>query len=109
MTTVSEWMKKNMPDTYEFIRNFFKALNNRPGGHSLRKLLAVGFFWLIAIIVLRYTDTTNAVAMAGVLSGMITTLIVTYSVSNYQERKNINGKADNTLNELTDDQETSKS
>lgn len=81
------WFKKTFPDTYEFIRNFFKALNNKSEGHSLRKWLAVGFFWIISECVLRYTDPNNVVSVITVLSGMITTLIVTYTVGNYQEKK----------------------
>lgn len=82
-----QWFKKTFPDTYEFIRNFFKALNNKSEGHSLRKWLAIGFFWLIGATVLKYTDTNNLVSVITVLSGMITTLIVTYTVGNYQEKK----------------------
>lgn len=81
------WVKKTFPDTYEFIRNFFKALNNKSEGHSLRKWLAVGFFWVIAEAVLRYTDANNLIGVITVLSGMITTLIVTYTIGNIQEKK----------------------
>jgi hypothetical protein len=81
------WFKKTFPDSYEFIRNFFKALNNKSEGHSLRKWLAIGFFWIISECVLRFTDANNVVSVITVLSGMITTLIVTYTVGNYQEKK----------------------
>lgn len=81
------WFKKYFPDTYEFIRNFFKALNNKSEGHSLRKWLAIGFFWLTSVTVLRYTDATNLVSVITILCGMITSLIVTYTVGNYQEKK----------------------
>lgn len=87
MAIVSEWLKGNMPDTYEFIRNFFKALNNRPGGHSLRKWLAIGVFWILGEICIRYTDPNNAVAMATVLSGLITTLMITNTVGNHYDKK----------------------
>lgn len=76
-----------MPDTYEFIRNFFKALNNRPGGHSLRKWLSIGVFWILAEICIRYTDPNNAVSMATVLSGLITTLMITNTVGNHYATK----------------------
>lgn len=81
------WFKKTFPDSYEFIRNFFKALNNKSEGHSLRKWLAIGFFWIISECVLRFTSEDNVVSVITVLSGMITTLIVTYTVGNYQEKK----------------------
>lgn len=95
-----QWFKKTFPDTYEFIRNFFKALNNRSEGHSLRKWLAIGFFWLTSVVVLRYTDSNNVVSIITVLSGMITTLIVTYSVSNYKE-KQIAKKQENSITDVT--------
>lgn len=82
-----KWIKETFPDSYEFIRNFFKALNNKSEGHSLRKWLAIGFFWVIAEAVLRYTDENNLVSVITVLSGMITSLIITYTVGNYQEKK----------------------
>lgn len=81
------WIKKTFPDTYEFIRNFFKALNNKSEGHSLRKWLAIGFFWLTGTLVIRYTDNNNLVSVITVLCSMITTLIVTYTVGNYHEKK----------------------
>lgn len=97
------WFKKTFPDTYEFIRNFFKALNNKNEGHSLRKWLAVGFFWLTAVVVLRFTDASNLVAVISVLSGMITTLIVTYSVSNYKE-KQIKNKPEDSITDAINPQ-----
>lgn len=97
------WFKKYFPDTYEFIRNFFKALNNKNEGHSLRKWLAVGFFWLTAVVVLRFTDASNLVAVISVLSGMITTLIVTYSVSNYKE-KQIKNKPEDSITDAINPQ-----
>jgi hypothetical protein len=82
-----KWLEKNMPGTWKFFADFFGGLNNKPGGHSLRKLLAVGFFWLTALLCIRYTDSTNLVAVVTILCGMITSLVVTYSVSNYKEKK----------------------
>lgn len=87
MASISGWMSSNMPDTYEFIRNFFKALNNKPGGHSLRKWMAIGFFWLTSTLAIEYTDENNLVSVITILCGMITSLIITYSVSNYHEQK----------------------
>lgn len=87
MATVSAWLSRNFPGTYEFIKNFFEALNNKPGGHSLRKWMAIGFFWLTCTLSIRYTDSNNLVTVIGILCGMITSLIITYSVSNYHEKK----------------------
>jgi hypothetical protein len=84
--TMRDWFKKNMPGIYKFITDFLSGLSNKPGGHSLRKLLAVGFFWLTAILCIRYTDVTNLIAVITILCSMITSLIITYSVSNYKEQ-----------------------
>lgn len=82
-----KWLEKNMPGTWKFFADFFGGLNNKPGGHSLRKLLAVGFFWLTAALCIRYTDNSNLVAIITILCSMITSLVITYSVSNYREKK----------------------
>lgn len=84
---MKEWMLKKMPGTYKFFVDFFNGLNNKPEGHSLRKLLAVGFFWLTAALCIEYTTESNLSIIVGILTGMITTLVVTYSVSNYKEQK----------------------
>ena len=96
-----EWIKKSFPDSYEFIRNFFKALNNRPGGHSLRKWLAIGIFWVLAEISIRYTDSSNAVAMATVLSSLITTLMITNTVGNHYDKKLNTSTTDDATTEAT--------
>ena len=95
------WIKKTFPDSYEFIRNFFKALNNKSEGHSLRKWLCIGFFWLTGVLVVRYTDNNNLVSVITVLCGMITSLIVTYTVGNYQEKKLKTPPTDATTTEAT--------
>jgi len=82
-----KWIKETFPDSYEFIRNFFKALNNKPGGHSLRKWLSIGIFWVIAEIAIRYTDVNNAVSMVTVLSALITSLVITNTVGNHYDKK----------------------
>lgn len=87
MKWLTDMMKGSFPDTYEFIRNFFKALNNKSEGHSLRKWLTIGFFWLTGVLVVRYTDNNNLVSVITVLCSMITSLIVTYTVGNYKEKQ----------------------
>jgi len=84
---MKEWLMKKFPGIYKFFTDFFNGLNNKPGGHSLRKLLAVGFFWLTAVLCIGYTTSDNLAIIVGILTGMITTLVVTYSVSNYKEQK----------------------
>ena len=82
-----EILKKYFPGISGFVGDFFSALNNKSEGHSLRKWLALGFFWLIGVLVVRYTDNNNVASVITVLSGMITSLIVTYTVGNYHEKK----------------------
>lgn len=87
MGNIVQWFKRTFPDTVEFIRNFFKTMNNKPEGHSIRKWLSVGCFWILAEICIKYTDANTIVAVAGVLSALITTLVITHTVGNYQDKK----------------------
>lgn len=80
-------IKKLCPGTFKFLSDFFKAMSTENGGHSLRKWLAVGFFWLVSVCVFRYTNTDNVVLVLAALTAMITALVITYSVSNHQANK----------------------
>lgn len=82
-----KWIKTKLPGTWSFFTDFFDAMNNRKSGHSLRKWLAVGFYWLMFLLSLRYTTTENLVAVLGIHAGMITALIITYTSGNIKERK----------------------
>ncbi len=74
---IGDWIKKNMPDTYSFFKNFFLAMNNKQEGHSHKKWLAVGFFWLCAVCVFRYTTEGNVEGVLIILTSMITALVIT--------------------------------
>lgn len=80
-------VRKYVPTLYTFLKGFFGATDNKPGGQSLRKWLAIGFFWLTASLSVKYTDKDNLVSVITVHTAMITALIITYSASNYQEKK----------------------
>ena len=80
-------VRKYMPTVYAFLKGFFGATDNRPGGQSLRKWLAIGFFWLTASLSVKYTDSNNLVSVITVLTAMITALIITYTAGNIQEKK----------------------
>lgn len=80
-------IRKYVPTLYTFLKGFFGATDNKPGGQSLRKWLAIGFFWLTASLSVKYTDKDNLVSVITVHTAMITALIITYSASNYQEKK----------------------
>jgi len=86
-TSINTWFKQNMPDTYEFFKNFFLAMNNKTEGHSLKKWLAVGFFWLVAECVFRYTDDKNVEGVLIILTSMITALVITNAVQVTQTAK----------------------
>jgi len=59
----------------EFGQGFLKAMNNELLGHSLKKWLAVGIFWLIVESVLRFGTSTNLEGVLVILSGLILTLM----------------------------------
>jgi hypothetical protein len=80
-------VRKYMPTVYTFLKGFFGATDNKPGGQSLRKWLAIGFFWLTASLSVEYTDKDNLVSVITVHAGMITALIITYTAGNIQEKK----------------------
>jgi hypothetical protein len=80
-------IRKYIPTVYAFLKGFFGATDNKPGGQSLRKWLAIGFFWLTASLSVEYTDKDNLVSVIVVLTSMITALIITYTTGNIQEKK----------------------
>lgn len=84
---ISDFLKKHFPGTWKFLADFFEAMNNKKSGHSLRKWLAVGFFWLMADLSLQYTTSENLTIVLGIHAGMITSLVITYSVANHAEQK----------------------
>lgn len=80
-------LEKYAPGTLKFFIDFFEAMNNKKSGHSLRKWLAVGFFWLVAECVFKFTTSENLAVVLGILTGMITALVITYTAGNIQEKK----------------------
>lgn len=80
------WLKTTFPGTFKFLADFFRAMDNGKGGSSLRKWLAVGFFWLTAKVTIQYTSTDNLAVVLGILTGMIVSLVITYTVGNIKEK-----------------------
>lgn len=80
-------IRQYFPKTFDFFSDFFEAMNNKPTGHSLRKWLAVGFYWIMFKISLDFTTAENIVLVLGVHGGMVTTLIITYTVGNNADQK----------------------
>ena len=80
-------IRKYMPTLYTFLKGFFGATDNKPGGQSLRKWLAIGFFWLTASLSVEYTDKDNLVSVITVHTAMITALMITNTAGNYYDKK----------------------
>lgn len=74
-------------DFKKFGQDFLAALSNEKGGHSLRKLLAVGCFWVMTLVTLRYTSETNIEVVLGIYSALITALVITYTAGNIKQQK----------------------
>lgn len=91
---------KYFPGTFKFLDNFFEAMSNNKAGHSLRKWLAVGFWWIMFTLSVEYTTTENLTPVLTIHTGMITALVITYTAGNIQEKK-----LDNLPNKPTQDEE----
>jgi hypothetical protein len=70
-----------------YASDFLNSMNNKKEGQSLRKWLAVGIFWVMALVIYKFTNHDNLVSVITVLSSLITALIVTYTVGNNWEQK----------------------
>ena len=64
-----------MEDIKKFLTSFLNAMNNTVVGHSLKKWLAVGIFWIILIITIKYTNTTNLEGVLIILASLLLTLM----------------------------------
>jgi len=87
MKTIGNYFKQTFPGIYKFLTDFFEAMNNKQTGHSLRKWLAVGFYWIMFKISMQFTTPENVVMVLGVHGGMVTALIITYTVGNNAQQK----------------------
>lgn len=80
-------LEKYTPGTFKFFSDFFEAMTNKKSGHSLRKWLAVGYYWITWILSIRYTTPENLSAVLTINAGMVTALVITYTAGNIQEKK----------------------
>lgn len=71
----------------EFIIDFFKTMNNSPEGHSLRKWLAVGCFWIISVVVYMHTTSENLEWVLGILCPTMLAFTGLYTWGNIKERQ----------------------
>jgi hypothetical protein len=58
-----------------FVDGFLNGMTNERGGHSMKKWLAVGFFWLIFCLCMKFTDASNLSIIVGILIGAVLTLM----------------------------------
>lgn len=80
-------LEKYAPGTFKFFSDFFEAMTNKKSGHSLRKWLAVGYYWIMWVLSVRYTTPENLSAVLTINAGMVTALVITYTAGNIQEKK----------------------
>lgn len=79
-----------------FGNNFLGSLRDKPGSMSLKKLMAIGVFWVYAVTSIRFTDKSNLASTLIIHSSLITALIITHAVSKSKTNPNDPPPADNT-------------
>lgn len=77
----------------QFIQSFFKSMENSPEGHSLRKWLSVGCFWLIVFLTVRNTTSENLEWVLWILSPTMLAFAGLYTWGNIKEKQIKNEKA----------------
>ena len=95
---MKNWFKDNMPGVYKFFVDFFDAMNNKKSGHSLRKWLAVGCIWIMAVVTFEFTTEDNLIAVLTIYSSLITALVITYTAGNISQQK-IDKEADSNVSQ----------
>jgi hypothetical protein len=87
MAYIIIYLREYFPGTTGFFRDFFNGMNNGPIGHSLKKWLAVGIFWIIAYEVMENTSEENLVDVLLILVPALLALVGIYTVANHKEKK----------------------
>ena len=80
-------MFKKLPN---FVSNFIAAMDNTALGHSLKKWLAVGTFWLLTYVTAKFTNKDNLAVVLGILSGLITALMGINTYANLANKDTTN-------------------
>jgi len=73
----------------KFLNDFLRSMSNSPGGHALKKWIAVGFFWLIVHITIKFTDSDNLVMVLGIHTGFLAVLLGLNGFFKYMNNKNL--------------------
>lgn len=71
----------------QFALDFLLAMHNNALGHSLRKWMAVGCFWLIAVVVYMHTTSENLEWVLGILCPTMLAFAGLYTWGNIKERQ----------------------
>lgn len=97
-----------------FVTNFLGALDNTVFGHSLKKWLAVGVFWVLTFITIKFTNKDNLAVVLGILSGLITALMGINTYANLANKDTTNSVTDaqtvseNSITTITSDPTATK-
>lgn len=76
-----------------FFDNFFGALRDKSGSHSLKKWICVGIFWVYAETSVRFTTKDNLVEVLAVHAGLIVTLLGIHTYQKIKTNKPNNGES----------------
>jgi len=92
MLKIIDWIKKILEKIREiklpkFINDFLVAMDNSKNGHSLKKWLAVGFFWIIAKVTIENTNEHNLLEVIIALSTTLLTLAGIYTMYDFKNKK----------------------
>lgn len=101
MKDVIQWFKTTFPGVYKFFSDFFNGMNNKKEGHSLKKWLTVGFFWLIVHLCEKNTTPENLEYIITALLTALLTLAGVYTYNNLKNKKMDLEHAKPTSNEST--------
>ena len=71
-------------------KDFYNVLNNNGDGHSLKKVLSVGYFVLCAYVTIKYTNLNNVVQILTILVGTLVSLLGINTYANYKIQQNGN-------------------
>jgi len=82
-----KWLKETFPGVYKFFSDFFKGMNNKEEGHSLKRWLTVGMFWLIFHITEENTTAENLEYVLAIHVTAMLSLAGIYTYSNIKTKR----------------------
>lgn len=108
MLWIINYAKKRVDALYtirlpKFLRDFLSAMDNSPIGQSLKKWLAVGFFWIITVVTIENTSKENLLEVLVTLCSTLTLLLGIEHVFKYKVKKLENKGTETTKTVATKD------